>query len=91
METQQAQAGATPHGTESITVTVNNREVSFNERQVTGAQLKAIAISQGVQIQPDFLLFEILGHGHQKPIDDAEIVHLHPHQDFRAVAPDDNS
>jgi hypothetical protein len=91
METQQAQAAAPSHSAQSIVVLVNNREVTFYERQVTGAQLRATAISQGIQIQPDFLLFEIEGHGHQKPIDDADIIHLHPHQDFRAVAPDDNS
>lgn len=91
MQTQQTQAAAPPHDTQTIVVSVNNREVAFHERQVTGAQLKTTAISQGVQIQPDFPLFEILGHSQQKPIDDTEIVHLHPHQDFRAVAPDDNS
>lgn len=74
----------------SISIMVNNKEVSFQDHQVTGAELKATAVSQGVGIQIDFALFEKKG-GNLKPIGDDEKITIHPNQVFVAVAPDDNS
>jgi hypothetical protein len=74
-----------------ITVTVNNRTVVFLVRQVTGAEMKATAIAQGVEIQQDFKLFRKKPNESLEPIGDAETVKLHEHEKFRAVAPDDNS
>ena len=73
-----------------VTVTVNNKQVNFNDHKVSGLVIKTTAIGQGVQIQPDFNLFEVTGN-HLKPIADDDKVTLHPNQVFRAVAPDDNS
>lgn len=74
-----------------VTVTVNGREVTFTEHKATGLQVKKTAIAQGVPIQIDFALFEVKGSGSLKQIGDDEVVTLHNHQSFRAVAPDDNS
>lgn len=73
-----------------VTVTVNNQSVNFADHKTTGAQIKATAIAQGVQIQQDFNLFEVHG-TNLKPVADNDKVTLHPDQVFRAVAPDDNS
>lgn len=74
----------------TITVNVNNNPVAFTEHEATGLQIKEAAINQGVSIQLDFNLFEIKG-GKLDPISDAQVVHLHKGQEFRAVTPDDNS
>jgi Multiubiquitin len=75
----------------TITVAVNNRPVNFTVHKVTGAEIKAAAISQGVPIQQDFQLFEIRGGAPLKPIMDGQVINLHEKQEFRATAPDDNS
>lgn len=92
METEHANAVA-EHDPKAVTVvvTVNNRSVTFQERHVTGAQIKETAIQQGVPIQIDFALFEEKGPKNLKQIGDAEKVSLHQDQRFKAVAPDDNS
>lgn len=74
-----------------ITVQVNGNDVVFEQRRAKGAEIKATAIAQKVAIQQDFALFEEHGEAPLKPIADDQTVELHPHQKFRAVAPDDNS
>jgi hypothetical protein len=75
----------------TITVTVNERSVTFSEHKVTGLELKRVAIKQGVAIQEDFVLFEVKGDAPLKQIGDCDTVTLHKGQVFRATAPDDNS
>ena len=75
----------------AVTVTVNNKPVTFAVHKATGLEIKQTAIAQNVAIQADFVLFEVRGHGNRRQIGDNELVTLHPHQEFRAVAPDDNS
>ena len=80
------------NGKPDISVKVNNVDVVFEVNKATGSQIKSTAISQGVDIQQDFNLFEKVGNsGNLKVIKDDQIVTLHPNQKFRAVAPDDNS
>jgi hypothetical protein len=79
------------HGRRVVTVSVNARPVVFEEHRQTGASVKSTAIAQGVPIQQDFALFEVKGQGRLIPVMDDEQVTLHPRQQFRAVAPDDNS
>jgi hypothetical protein len=74
----------------TITVLVNNNPVAFNDHKVTGLKIKETAMNQGVPIQLDFILYEVHGNS-LKMIENDEIVTLHPHQEFRAVTPDDNS
>lgn len=85
------QGSATSEIAVSITVSVNRQPVTFHQRKATGAEIKATAISQGVAIQSDFNLFIVEGPNQLKPIGDTDVVELHPNQEFRAVAPDDNS
>lgn len=75
----------------TITVTVNERPVTFSEQKATGLEIKQTAIKQGVAIQEDFVLFEVRGNSPLKQIGDGETVNLHEKQKFRATAPDDNS
>ena len=79
------------HEVITIVVKVNNRDVVFQKRQVTGAEIKSTAISQGVPIQQDFQLFEVRPAFPLKPIRDDEVVNLQGGEQFRATAPDDNS
>lgn len=74
-----------------ITVTVNEKPVTFEQRHATGMQIKETAIHQGINIQRDFVLYRVKGPGHLEPIGDNEEVSLHPQDRFRATAPDDNS
>ena len=79
------------HGKTSIEILVNKKPVTLSERTVTGSQIKAAAISQGVAIQQDFLLYIVRGNGQLDPVADSETIHVHPHEQFRAVTPDDVS
>ena len=78
-------------GTHPITVLVNEREVRFEQRRVTGLEIKQTAINQHVPIQLDFVLFEVNHGGHLRQIGDTETITLNPGHVFRAVTPDDNS
>lgn len=77
-----------PH---TVTVSVNGRQITFKQHAVSGMDIKQTAIAQGVPIQPDFVLFELKPGDRQKQVLNDEVVHLHPGQEFSAVAPDDNS
>lgn len=79
---------AVPH---EIVVILNEHKVVFKVRKATGAEIKATSIQQGVQIKPDFSLFEVVGGNRLRPISDHDVVELHDKQVFRATAPDDNS
>ena len=74
-----------------ITITVNFKPVTLRDRHATGLEIKQAAIAQGVNIQPDFVLFRDKGHGRRDPIRDDETVELHPGEKFEAVPGDDNS
>jgi hypothetical protein len=74
-----------------IVVVLNEHKVLFKVRKATGAEIKATAIQQSVQIKPDFSLFEVVGGNRLKPVGDHDVVELHDKQVFRATAPDDNS
>ena len=74
-----------------VTVTVNEQPVKLAGHTATGAQIKAAAIAQGVQIQQNFVLQEELPNGTSQIIGDNDEVHLREHLRFTAIAPDDNS
>jgi hypothetical protein len=74
-----------------VTVLVNGHKVVFHVHKASGSEIKSNAISQRVPIQQDFNLFEKKPGQPLKPIGDNDIVELHEGQEFRAVAPDDNS
>jgi len=74
-----------------ITIKVNNQPIGFQQKDVTGLQIKEAAISNGVAIEKDFQLFEKHGDGKLTLIGDNEAVKIHENEEFRATAPDDNS
>ena len=75
----------------TVIVFVNEKPVVFHEQKANGAEIKKTAIEQGVDIQQDFTLFIVKGHGKLDQVGDNEEVTLHEQQKFRAVAPDDRS
>lgn len=75
-----------------IIVKVNGQNVTFTVKKATGLAIKQTAIDQQVEIQIDFALFLRRGNStNWDPISDDKEIPLHPNQEFRAVAPDDNS
>jgi hypothetical protein len=76
---------------DTVIVTVNEQPVKLHGEKATGAQIKAAAIAQGVQIQQNFVLQEELPNGTSRVVGDNDEVHLREHLRFTAIAPDDNS
>lgn len=75
-----------------VMICVNDQSVEMPTRRATGLEIKQAAIEQGVSIQLDFVLSELLGDsGKTKIIGDDDLVHLHKHSRFVAIAHDDNS
>ncbi len=76
----------------SITVKVNNNPVRFTKRVVTGLEVKQTAITQGVAIDVGCVLYRLKAGGGLGPaIDDQDRIALKRCDEFRCVAPDDNS
>ncbi len=76
----------------SITIKLNGHQVTLHEHKVKGLEIKQAAIAQGVpNIQEDFVLFKVNHGGKLKPIGDSEEISVHENEEFRAIAPDDNS
>jgi hypothetical protein len=74
-----------------VVVTVNGHDVRLPDREVTGAEIKAAAIAQGVAIQLNFILQRELPNGREQIVGDADRIKIRPHDRFTAIAPDDNS
>lgn len=79
------------HGNRTVTITVNEQPVKLRGESATGAEIKAAAIAQGVQIQQNFILQEELPNGTSRIVGDKDSVKLREHLRFTALAPDDNS
>ncbi len=75
----------------AITVKVNRKPVRFRQRRATGLEIKTAAIEQGVPIEPDFVLFLVLGQGQRKVVGDEDCVALREGDCFEAIPCDDNS
>ena len=73
-----------------VSILVNKKPVSLPDHKTTGLQIKQAAIAQAVSIQLNFALFRVTG-GTQHPVGDADEITVHDGQEFRAIAPDDNS
>ena len=80
-----------PDGRSEIRVTVNGQFVVFAVKQVNGEEIKSTAIAQGVPIQLDFDLSEVLPDGKQRPIRNDKSVTLKEGDEFWAIPGDDNS
>ena len=75
----------------TIDLKVNGKPVVMDDKQVTGAEIKAAAIAHGVNIQPSFVLQLELPNGTGQIIGDADPVKIHNNMSFTAIRPDDNS
>ena len=87
---ESAAAGKGPKP-KQVTIEVNGKDVVIDDRELTGSEIKAAAISQGVQIQATFVLQQELPNGSSKVIGDDDVIRVHPHMSFTAIAADDNS
>lgn len=76
---------------EKIAVKVNDDPVAVTDKHQTGASIKAAAIAQGVPIEADFDLSEVLRNDKQKPIADDKNVEVRDGDEFWAIPGDDNS
>lgn len=76
---------------ETVEIFVNEKPVVVRGRKQTGASIKAAAIAQGVEIQPNFVLSLELGGGRTKLVGDDEKINVKPGMRFLAIANDDNS
>lgn len=74
-----------------VIILVNEKEVSVSGHRVTGLQIKEAAVSQGLPVQLDFVLSLEFEPRKSRVIGDDEVVEVHKHSRFIAVAPDDNS
>jgi hypothetical protein len=80
-----------PEGSREVRFTVNEQFVTVDRHQVTGEEIKAAAISQGVPIQLDFDLSEVLPNGKHKAIGNDKTVAVKEGDEFWAIPGDDNS
>jgi hypothetical protein len=95
METNNLEASHQAHiddgSRERVTVLVNEQPVKLSGHSATGSVIKAAAITQGVHIEPNFVLQEELPNGTSRVIGDNDEVKLREHLRFTAIRPDDNS
>ena len=75
----------------SVTIELNSHAVIVHKKCASGLEIKEAAILQGVEIQPYFVLHLELPNGTARSIGDNDVIRLHDHQSFTAIAPDDNS
>ena len=76
---------------ERVSIEVNDHPVMLGDPHQTGASIKTVAIAQGVPIQPDFDLSEVLPDGKQKPIPNDKKIEVDDGDKFWAIPGDDNS
>jgi hypothetical protein len=69
----------------------NGQFVVLRHHEVTGEEIKQAAIAQGVPIQLDFVVSEVLPDGKHKPIADDKKIHAKDGDEFWAIPGDDNS
>jgi hypothetical protein len=74
-----------------VTVHVNTKPVRLDSHRATGLQIKQAAINQGVTIQLDFVLLELLGHNRTKEVRDNETITVTDKSEFDAIPNDDHS
>ena len=84
------QQDAKGKGPEDGGVVVNKQTIELPKGNYTGAQIKACASKEGVQIEPSFPL--AVKHGNRfENVTDSDVVKVRAHMEFTAVAGDDNS
>jgi hypothetical protein len=89
-ETELPVPSTSPRADKATIISVNGVDVSLDQHKTTGADIKQAAITAGVPIQPDFVLYARRGASTEYTrVGDDEAVTVHPGEQFRAVAPDD--
>lgn len=84
------QQDAKGKGPKDVVVVFNKQTIEIPKGEHTGAEIKAFAIEQGVRIESSFPL--AVRHGNQfNPVGDSDVVKVHEHMEFTAIAGDDNS
>lgn len=91
MSQTETSANAEHHEHHKFTISVNDKPVNLDDHHQTGLSIKEAAIAQGVPIQLDFVLSEVLHDGRQKPIPDDKRVDVKEGDQFWAIPGDDNS
>lgn len=75
---------------EEVSVVFNKQTIEIPKGEHTGAEIKAFAIEDGVKIESNFPL--AVKHGNRfDPVGDTDVVKVHEHMEFTAIAGDDNS
>lgn len=73
-----------------VSVVFNKQTIEIPKGDLTGAEIKAFAIKDGVQIEPNFPL--AVKHGNRfENVADTEVINVHANMEFTAVPGDDNS
>ena len=80
-------AGVARHG-HLVNVKVDDHPVKLLGPLETGEQIKVAAIEQGVEIDKDYLLEEVLNDGEYRRIEDHERIELHENMVFVARRPE---
>lgn len=75
----------------TIFIMVNSHKVEMLAGPTTGLEIKEAAIKEGVEIQLNFVLQLEMPNGTGKIIGDDDKLELYDHQNFTAIAPDDNA
>ena len=86
-----SETGSRQGGKPLTVITVNRRSVSILGPRVTGADVKAAAMAQGVAIDAMFQLSMQEPDGKWAIVGDADTITVNKNSVFRAVADDDNS
>lgn len=73
-----------------VNVIFNTKSIRLPQGELTGAEIKAHAIEEGIDIQPDFVLAVRRGNRFES-VGDGDEVKVHPNMVFTALAGDDNS
>lgn len=74
-----------------ITIKVNRKPVIMQRHVATGAQIKAAAITQGVNIKPDYVLSAKEPDGKWEVVPDDRWLRLHDCEQFMAVSPEEHA
>lgn len=75
----------------TVEISVNFNAVVMPDHKATGLEIKQTAISQGVNIKQDFILYEVKDGTRRHRVPDEKEISLHAGDKFEAVADDDNS
>jgi hypothetical protein len=86
--TAQPLVEARPH---LVTIHVNDRPVNVVGPRRSGLEIKEAAQNQGVPIELDFSLSELLPNGGTRGIGNRDVVTVTPESRFTAIDVDDNS